>query len=1268
MQDLNLTVFSQNTSISVSGQPNFAFQPFGSNTSLTVGGKLSYLVGKSIRTGIKTVTNFLGLTSSNTNSIEEVYLDPNEIALCKNISLEKIPEKYEEFKAEFVHLVRLTQPIMEYYGLSPKVYIKRLYDNVKDLTDTRISLHEPNYFSASLATLNEILSEHESEILKFIPNKIMNNPTELRKYFEKGKYINQGEIYLKGHKPPQDFIKYVINKLKAQSQTWEKMHSHLGYEGIAFQDVYRFVTQGDRNELGAYAFEEEPGYMENALYALKDTFDKKMQFNHVQDYRDLHDTAVQGVISKFGSLSGDRNGPFHESLKTDNKEREYFLKLPTQDLDALYEDKFYQGFRSIGELEFGIPLYDEEGLKDLKKRSIHNNWFQLKERGEGQYYLVLRGYRTFHTDKEEINKGGLEAIENFAKESMKNKGKSLFDHYRKLIKKAKSPIERLMAHIWITRELKIHHLFRDGNGRSTVLLFMGLLNKDPSLPKVLLPDPDIFDAYGPKELSNIIIESMENLANRISSKLKSEHTADEKINKLKKARKAYFLQSDRHEWQYYHVNKKRNNLKEVIEDEKTKENNERQFKEQNLFNVENHQEDFEENNANAINDFLKYDAVLTEDKKIYKKLVNMQSENPEIVFELIEKEMCKMLERTYDGLNFDRIPDNENYEKVSIETKLEQDKDYLQLNTLRSIYLFCDRFMVRVYSISKKIKNDINTAKEIDIKKNKFMLFKLKFYLKEINNFKGKYIDKISSSIKDKKRLDNYLKIWNVPYDKIMNLFYKGNYEDIKRIEKSITIDSKIKQIKTLEDFFIFIKNYKGELFYDSDTKEKRTMIIDRMQTLSENSGFVESMIKAPSIEHLEKLGVSGLSAISKKYLELIIHDQDRKKQKFPKLKLNSRTVYREERYGKEDVFYLGTKWKPINSAINMVGSQNTKWVYQSYQLHEFIDEHSDLVKKLRRNALLECKSKSTEDILIYVNNIINDFNKKNKENMTYREIEKNIDKALDEFMEKIPKDENGEQIITIEEIANEGLLICRHRAMLAASILRSLVEEGILPRGMVRVYRSELLNEKDENQGAHAWAVYRDIEADKLWLCDPRWETATQVKPNFEGITEYGLHVINDMNIRLNTEDKAEFLKDFQQRMSALFPKGDNMIRLERSKKKNLLQFKVEYQNINDHYISAFVKALETVGIPYKLKNKENMQYAIVRLPLGNAFLDKFSRVEEVFTTALKHVGALKEPPALKEKRPKVVVHQQFLNEALLKETQRLKKKVELSDKFKNK
>lgn len=164
-------------------------------------------------------------------------------------------------------------------------------------------------------------------------------------------------------------------------------------------------------------------------------------------------------------------------------------------------------------------------------------------------------------------------------------------------------------------------------------------------------------------------------------------------------------------------------------------------------------------------------------------------------------------------------------------------------------------------------------------------------------------------------------------------------------------------------------------------------------------------------------------------------------------------------------------------------------------RIHDEIKKQSDINKSKGKGEL------SVPETLAIVSKIVDETSTKNQKRyprMNRNQIEGRVDADLKDYLEKRKKGlirgRPADLNVTIEELMDEGLMVCRHKGMLAAIVVGVLAHDGILPEGSSRNYRTELHDDRLHITGAHAWAVYREKETGKMWVIDPRWEQVKEV------------------------------------------------------------------------------------------------------------------------------------------------------------------------------
>jgi hypothetical protein len=198
------------------------------------------------------------------------------------------------------------------------------------------------------------------------------------------------------------------------------------------------------------------------------------------------------------------------------------------------------------------------------------------------------------------------------------------------------------------------------------------------------------------------------------------------------------------------------------------------------------------------------------------------------------------------------------------------------------------------------------------------------------------------------------------------------------------------------------------------------------------------------------------------------------------------RTVGAEKLHGAKDIPYDGKDWKQVNTDVDF-SKDDTRYMVSlggttSREMLLF-DRESDKIKRIYNQIKENSKGKTDiKEILEIVNKGIDDLTTKGDKwkGQSRRQIEDALDEDLRNFLKK--KGGNSPKV-SIDELIDQNLLVCRHKGLLAAHVMGKLIQDGILPPGKARQYRSLL-----DDGGAHSWSVYREDSTRDLWDVDPRW------------------------------------------------------------------------------------------------------------------------------------------------------------------------------------
>lgn len=296
---------------------------------------------------------------------------------------------------------------------------------------------------------------------KMVPQDIRKDPVKAAEYFN-SKLAEQ-----------PDFV--IWRKLAAEANAWTAMQRNPKLRGYPMEEIWRFGIDGKYEDLyGPYYFENEPRFIEGWLKGLT----KAVNTNHPissSDYVAYHDT----IIENMKKFVGGELVTFPFGLRTSRT-----------------------GF-GIG---FGSEWLDQDphGLEDLKRRG------EPKGVGLGPIDSLHRnlpqGQFIFSHDQIQIDHNSVEPPQEWLDK--------VFTIYNSKIENpAIKPEERLLAALWLVRELEINHVFVDANGRSSIVALLGILANDPDLPMALFHDPNILDVNGPEKLCYRCLEAMINFRN-----------------------------------------------------------------------------------------------------------------------------------------------------------------------------------------------------------------------------------------------------------------------------------------------------------------------------------------------------------------------------------------------------------------------------------------------------------------------------------------------------------------------------------------------------------------------------------------------------------------------------------------------------------------------------------------------------------------------------------------------------------------------------------
>ncbi len=211
---------------------------------------------------------------------------------------------------------------------------------------------------------------------------------------------------------------------------------------------------------------------------------------------------------------------------------------------------------------------------------------------------------------------------------------------------------------------------------------------------------------------------------------------------------------------------------------------------------------------------------------------------------------------------------------------------------------------------------------------------------------------------------------------------------------------------------------------------------------------------------------------------------------------IESRTYASVLVHGKNETeSFQGKVWRKVDTSINWVGQNNKLWLSLGADLNRekiFFDENSKIIQDLKVRICKLCHGKSISKMLLIVNALVNTLTA----NQTTAMLETRLKAFLNDCRQK-----QKEHVVSLhmDEIIANKLLVCRHKALIVAALLRELVEQKILPFGKVRQYRSKI--NIPGKPFYHSWTVYRNESTGHLWICDAQSNLVQNVNSDFDAL-----------------------------------------------------------------------------------------------------------------------------------------------------------------------
>ncbi len=337
--------------------------------------------------------------------------------------------------------------------------------------------YEKNILNCIFFAIRATLKQEENDILNNMESLgiPLDKPLALISYFSDYLKINPNS--------------YPAKKLLAQSEVYKEIEAIPSFAGkVSFSEIGKFVIDGEKWKLGDYAFDDEPGYILGAfkglVFALKTRDDEKTPDWYIK----LHDTCIGEVYTQLGKI------------------KEIFFPLgntkkrfgnPNLNLTRGFSTYYVASGTRKKALIYCTDTLDSDiyGRKDLEEDN-RNQW-------------IIYGFDTML----ELKRFGLMTLPDQTPQAIKVRMNKLFSGYQSLLSQAQDNADKLIAYLWLVRELEIHHFFADGNGRSAMLALQSMACS--KIAKGIFPmlfyDPNVLDANGPEKLCLRAIEAMTHL-------------------------------------------------------------------------------------------------------------------------------------------------------------------------------------------------------------------------------------------------------------------------------------------------------------------------------------------------------------------------------------------------------------------------------------------------------------------------------------------------------------------------------------------------------------------------------------------------------------------------------------------------------------------------------------------------------------------------------------------------------------------------------------
>lgn len=327
---------------------------------------------------------------------------------------------------------------------------------------------------------------------------------------------------------------YELNSILKQYQTHFDSNGKKLRQAIPTNELWRFFVDGWllQNEESWLTFEKrEPGYLLALAKAFSLLFDPNASLT-AEFIKKLHFTSTEHVknLNYDNDTSEDKKGDFRKSidgrwgfpLKIVNTTKEGINEIVA---DLQYQTETYT-FSGINiHPKKGHTLSDEEIkiLEDDTQLNTAKKIFESLGNHKMNYYYTLYS--------KAINES-----------SYYNQILAFIEHYEKNINAANTALDKLSIIVKFIANCERLHPFIDANCRTFCMLLVNFLLIKNGFPLVIQDNPNRFEGYSTGEMTNELINGMNNTFSLIEKKLLHNVKTDDILQQATHDEKKYFHQ------------------------------------------------------------------------------------------------------------------------------------------------------------------------------------------------------------------------------------------------------------------------------------------------------------------------------------------------------------------------------------------------------------------------------------------------------------------------------------------------------------------------------------------------------------------------------------------------------------------------------------------------------------------------------------------------------------------------------------------------------